>query len=424
MRRARRWPLFVILLLAIATGHSCQRAVRSLGDSRVEARRHAEALFGALAARFGPVLLDPRLEGVRAELARSALVPSRLLQASKNEPRLFEFMGTRTPGGYRLTLGQGVAAPQRPADYRGVLRLRALRQGEYEWTLREELAVGSVGAGPLAEALTQIFPAAGDLRPEEAPAAARASLPRTAAALGRLFRLETLRLEPAEGGAVAVTLEARLEPERLARQFPHYARYLTKYVSPARTRVILLDGTGATWWVAEARDNRFRLQLRVLRGNLAPWQGAPRALPDRLRVVTDVSAKMGLFRVGVRRLEGDVVLVRTPSRKAFIASFTHAPEWDLPFLIEPFLRSSLRRPFEGEGAQLGFGIESNSAGVTLLTRDYRIAVKESRIVRWLGGLGGDALSEFRRGAEAEANRFVGEALSALRQDVLALMESG
>jgi hypothetical protein len=61
----------------------------------------------------------------------------------------------------------------------------------------------------------------------------------------------------------------------------------------------------------------------------------------------------------------------------------------------------------------------------VLVRDYRLAVKESWIVRWLGRLAGSAMSEFWRGAEEEADTFNGQLIDALRADLLALLpESG
>ena len=60
----------------------------------------------------------------------------------------------------------------------------------------------------------------------------------------------------------------------------------------------------------------------------------------------------------------------------------------------------------------------------LLVRDYRLAVRESWIVRWLGSLAGTAMTEFWRGAEEEADRFSGQVLEALRMDVAALIEGG
>ena len=103
------------------------------------------------------------------------------------------------------------------------------------------------------------------------------------------------------------------------------------------------------------------------------------------------------------------------------AAFAREPDWVLPFAVKPLLRSSLRRPFEGDGAFLAYGIRESGPATTLASREYRIAVKESWVVRWLGGNTGDAMASFREGAEAEAERFDAEALMALRADLVRLL---
>jgi hypothetical protein len=130
--------------------------------------------------------------------------------------------------------------------------------------------------------------------------------------------------------------------------------------------------------------------------------------------------RSGIFRVGARGLEAEVRLTRGPREKSFVASFRSEPDWELPFFIEPFLRAPLRRPFEGDGAVLGFGVRDSGGAQTLAVRDYRVAVRESWLIRWLGALTSDAVNEFQRGAEAEADRFYGQALAALRADALVL----
>jgi hypothetical protein len=87
------------------------------------------------------------------------------------------------------------------------------------------------------------------------------------------------------------------------------------------------------------------------------------------------------------------------------------------------MRGSLRRPFEGEGALLGFGLRdvAGAPHALVASRHYRLAVSESWIVRWLGGSVGAAVADFRRGAQVEADRFARDALIALRDDVRALL---
>src|SRR5262245_15110191 len=129
-----------------------------------------------------------------------------------------------------------------------------------------------------------------------------------------------------------------------------------------------------------------------------------------------------MFRYGVQDLEADVRVVGRPGERRFEAVFGQEPGWVIPFLVKPFLRSSLRRPFEGEGASLAYALRENGSGMTVVSRDYRVAVKESWLVRWLGGNTSEAAASYRVGAEAEADRFSADALLALRADVIRLLE--
>jgi len=53
-------------------------------------------------------------------------------------------------------------------------------------------------------------------------------------------------------------------------------------------------------------------------------------------------------------------------------------------------------------------------------RQVRTAVRESAIMRWLGGLGATAFGDYTGNSEAEENRFLTEVFGALRQDVAAM----
>jgi hypothetical protein len=287
--------------------------------------------------------------------------------------------------------------------------------------VREELAVGGIRGAELAAVLTLLFRGAETLSESEARGRALAALPRAAAAWGRAFSLDELRIDHSPDGATALTLGARLRPESLERDFPRYARFLRKNATPVSFSIEAFESGGPRWWRAEGLRNRVTLHMRVHDGALAPLDAAPRPVPDRLRIRVDYTMKPGLFGVGLRGLEGELELVRSEHELGFRARFPRAPDWKLPFIIEPFIRASLRFPFEGEGAWLGFWLREQGEGRTLLAREFRLAVRESWIVRWLGGLTGSAVSEFRKEAEPEAERFGAEGLEALRGDVLDLL---
>ena len=139
-----------------------------------------------------------------------------------------------------------------------------------------------------------------------------------------------------------------------------------------------------------------------------------------LRASTAFSTRAGLFRIGFRQLEAEVDLVSSRQQAGFAARFQRTPDWDLPFVVQPFLRGSLRRPFEGEGARLALGLVAPGDGPALLTRDYRVAVRENGLMRWLSEFAGSTVMDFRSTAEVEFDRYAGEILEALHQDMLAL----
>ena len=408
----------------------CRQATASLGPGPSATRAEAADLLDSLSLRFGPIQMDPGFDARRAKLVRASLVPSRVFDdasvwmETRGEERGVEFVGGRAGSGYRIGVSVAARLPAEPAAYRGSLKLRRLGSAEFEWTMRDELAVGRIGGAALSRALSVAF-----LSMEESDAAGararwREALPRTSAALGRLFTLDVLQLQHDAQGGTTLTLAASLHPEGIALAFPRYARYLATYGPAMRLRATASDAMGATWWDLEFADGRFALRLRLHEGDLAPLQGMPRPIPDGLRVRTGFSTKMGMFRVGFLHLDADVLLIRDAHAKGFTARFRTSPDWELPFLAEQFVGSSLRRPFQAEGSLLAYALRDSAGSQTLLVRDYRIAVKESWIVRWLGGLTGSTVEEFRRSVEAESDRFTSEVLQALRADVVELIPAG
>jgi len=97
--------------------------------------------------------------------------------------------------------------------------------------------------------------------------------------------------------------------------------------------------------------------------------------------------------------------------------FKREPEWHFSFAADRLLKSPLRRPFIGDGALLRFAIHDGTDAQTLLTRDTRVAVQESAVMRWLGSLGATAMGEFAGGAETAENAFLAELFAALRTDI-------
>jgi hypothetical protein len=426
-RRACHPPAHSLGALAalLVTLGACAESSRALGDSPGEARHAVGELLGSIALRFGPRQRDPVYAALRPRLVRAALAPSRVHDdpsawtEREGERRVLTFGGGTRQGRYWIGVVPRAGDPRVPASYRGVLRLDREAQDEYVWRLREELAVGPATGERLDAALTALLLAAERAPEGDLGQALRGELPRTTQELGRLATLHRLESRKSEGAA-GLELDGSLEPATLARSHPRYARFIETYVVPVSMRIVARDEAGVEWWRVEHRDGRFGARLRASGGALSPRVGPPRRIPRRLAVTVDLSTRAGLFRVGLERLEAAVETYVSPRGRGFVARFRSEPQWVLPFVIRPLMRSSLRRPFEGEGAFLEGAILEGGGTQTLLMRDYQVAVRESWIVRWLGRFIGGAVSAFQGPAEQEADQLVAQVLLALRADLLSL----
>ena len=414
-------------LAAVSVLAACRVPAAALG-----APSTSDELLESLAARFGPHDRDARFDALRPRFAKSALVPSKLFHdntawtATSGDTRTLVLAGHGTPNHYALVVAGDAPPPVAPADYRRVMRLTHDGGDDYAWNVRDELAVGTVTGDQLGAALTALFAAAEHERDgADAHAAIDHDLPRTTAALGRAVSLDTLRLTPNKDGGADVHLAGTIHAERLTNTFPRLAHYLSHYVSPTGGEILVFDDANRAWWDAAKRGDAWSLDLRVANGNLAPLRGPPDRMPDHLHVRIDAATRTFIFHVGLANLVGDVTVTRAPNEHAFTATFRKEPDWQLPPLVETMLKAPLQRPFQGSGASVTFDIRDGQAheAPTVIFREYDLTVRESRIMRWLGGLGDAAVEDFRTGAETEFDQFAGETLSALRADVAQLTQT-
>lgn len=416
----------VLALGLLALGAAgCQQAARSLDETPAAASERSEALFSALADRFGPVALSPELAALRPRLLRAALVPSRIHPDTAIWTRLegprreLLFGAARQGGAYRMWAARDIPVPTGPGDYRGRLGLERLAKDDYRWTFREELGVGPLSPGSVERAFEALLRAAEASPREDARDLLRASLPRASAHLGRALSLDALTIAPRPQGGVTVGLAASLQPQRLAATLPGYAAFLRKHVAVMRVGLVELDARGRVW-EAGLRDGRALLRFAAHGGRLIPLAGIARQDQGRARLRMELTTKAGLFRLGFEGLIGDVVRRAGPNGLSVEMTYRDEPDWRLPFLVEPLLHASLRRPFDGEGSFLGYSLEPREGQASLLVRGYSLTVRESWVVRWLGGRVDATVGAFRSGAETEADRFTRELFLALRDDFAAL----
>jgi hypothetical protein len=418
----------ILPLLGLAVA-GCRPAARELAAGPA-GPAGSQALVQALADRFGPIDREPGFDVVRPKLAGAALVPSRVFDDASvwrvqgEGWRAVELDGYVRGTAYRIGARAEALPARTPGQYRGRLHLQQVQRGRFEWLVTEELAVGPARPSDLARALDALFRAAERSTDAGARAAIAEALPRASAKLGLLLRLEVLRLEPGADGATSAHLGVRLTPAGIRHFAPRYAAFLEKYARPIRASLVVADLGGATWWTLEAADNLWTLRVRLRDGSLAPLEGPPdRRLPGHLRATADFETRMGRFDVGAQGIAAHLAVTRTPGEKALSARFLEEPDWRLPFLVETFLDDPLRYPFEAPGLEIQWAARETPLG-TSLTGLYRARVRETWILRWLGGMVGNAVGEFRRGGEREADQFHRECLLALRDDLAALDDTG
>lgn len=425
----------MILLLAAGGFTACRGAALAYGTDPVAARVAFDELGEAIEARFSNVVRAPKFAKARLRIARYAFAPSKLVndtaiwtgsRSTRAGPeRDLELRAGLNGNQYTFAAVRGVDVPTRLGDQRHLISVRQLGEDDWFWHTDVDHAVGSMPPSRATDVFRALFLATERRGTTAAQAAAairtdyRTAFPRTTGALGRLVRLDSVSSLAQADGSTLVTLRFRVQGDTLARSFPAFGKYIRKYVEPARYH-LRLASAGADWFDAQAVDRVLTVRFRTAGGELRPLAGGPRTMPDTLTLHVDALAKFGLFTVGVTEMRGEFVHVRTATERAWAMRFTQEPQWHLPLIAERLLRSPLRRPFEGSGVVFRLGFRSGPSGQTLLSRTFDVAVRESAIMRFLGNLGFTAMSDYAGTVEEEENRFIAEAMRAMRADMAGL----
>jgi hypothetical protein len=302
------------------------------------------------------------------------------------------------------------------------VRLKRLSESEYEWYTNVDVALGRLRAEDLSNVIARTLASGEGKSPAAIRADYNASLPRTVAALGRLFTIDTLRTAHDAEGATTFDVAIRLTPAKLGATMPHYADYIDKYISKGRYRVTLADRSGARWLEAWAADYYVHFRVRSKDGRFAPLEGPVREMPKALTVTLDMSMRVLLFRVGWSNMVGEFNVIDSPHERGWLMRFAREPEWRLPPSVGRLLKTPLQRPFQGGGIPIRMSIRDVPGSQTLLNRRLSLVVRESGILRFLNRLSGTAVGDFLGPSEREANRFNADAFRALRADVAALLE--
>jgi hypothetical protein len=249
----------------------------------------------------------------------------------------------------------------------------------------------------------------------------RTSFPRATAALGRLFSLDTLRTIRDSESATTILLGVRLNPNGIRSAMPDFAKYLDKYVTPARYRAIVSDKRGGRWLEIAGDDNYATIRLRSLNGHFAPLNGPVGPIPDDLQLYSDFTTKILFFTVGYHGLVGDMSVIDSDRDRGWLLRFTREPDWKLPPTVGFMIRTPLKRPFQNGGATFRLVLHENPGDQTIIARHTTTVVQESAILRFIGRLGATAMGDFVGKSESEENRFSAEVFNALRLDIRALL---
>jgi hypothetical protein len=420
--RLLRTPAVTALILTAAPG--CQASIDAFGPSPDAARRLADAVFAGFAYRFYNVQRQPRFDRARRRMARGALTPSELYSDSSIWTRSSDRDSSRTlsiragyeNASYYFAPAVDVPTPANVGDERSEIRLSWLRGADYEWTTSVEHAVGTAPPAALAQVITATLTAFEGRTGQAALAHARATFPATTRHLAQLFTVDSLATTEASGATTA-TLGIRLRPDSARARYYFLAGWVERYLIPSIYRIRVTDRSGATFADIAARDGRITVRLRSKDRQLVSLEGAPRPLPDTLVLHAEYTARYRIFRVGFSGLQGEFTLERSPTERAWQFRFKTEPAWHFPLATRHLIRKPLRRPFEGRGIEFRLGIEAGESGQTLSTRRTRLAVSESAIMRWLGGLGNAAFGSLSGRVEREQNLFLYELFAALRVDI-------
>jgi len=418
-----------ITVASLALLGACRQAAPAFGPNLPGARQNAEEFFYSVGSRFTNIQRPPRIIHARAQFGHYALTPSGIyndttvwLAIGADSARLFGDEGRFSYDRYIVNTKLSTTPPDALTESREIVRLRKLTDNDYEWFTNVDVALGRMPAKTLSDVVAAALLGGEGKSPAAIRADYTASFPRTVAALGRLYTLDTLNATTDAEGATTYELAIRLTPEILKATMPHYSAYIDKYISKGKYRVTLTDKTGARWFDAWAANRYMHFKVRSKGGHFAPLEGAVRQMPEALSIHSDMSMKILVFTVGWTDMTGDFEFINTTHERGWSMRFAKEPDWTLPPTMGYLLKASLRRPFQGDGIPIRFSIKDTPGSQTLLNRRLALTVQESGILRFLNRLSGTAVGDFLGPSEREANRFNADAFRALRMDIAALLQ--
>jgi hypothetical protein len=415
--------------LLIASATACRDVAPAFGTTPAAARVNADGLFGGIAQRFTNVERSPKFLVGRGKLGHYALTPSVIYNDTSvwtawaaDSTRTLTIDGEFSNNRYLFTARPWPATPSdEPGDSRHYIRLRRIDENQFEWTTNVDIAAGRIKPDEFAGVISGLMTSGENRSVADLRADYRTNFPRTTAALGRLFSLDTLRTIRDVESATTIFLGVRLNPDRVRSSMPDFAKYLDKYVTPAKYRAIVSDKRGGRWVEIAGDDNYMTIKLRSLNGHFAPLNGPARPIPDDLQLYSDFTTKILFFTVGFHAMVADMSTINSDSDRGYFLRFTREPDWNLPPTVGFMIRSPLKRPFQDGGSTFRLVLHEIPGAQTIIARHTTTVVQESAILRFIGRLGATVMGDFVGKSESEENRFSADVFNALRLDIRALL---
>ena len=410
---------------------ACKDTPAAFGPSRSVARAHADELLTGLQQRFTNVDRSPEAAATLLRIDRALFTPSQVFDDSatwnvlrSDSIRATMLVGRVVHDRYVVARVNEAAPPSDLAASRDEIRLAQVAHDQFEWSTFVDQVLGAVTPEDVARVLGSVFATSAATDESALRTETVAVFPKSTEVLGKVFSIDSLQRTPREDGTALVNLVLKLHPEGLQSDYPAFAKYLRTYLNPMHMRSVAHDAAGGEWFDVDFSASRLRMRFRSdPDGHLAPIDGPRRPMPDSISLVSDFRTKVWLFSVGMTGLTTDVTMTHTSQLLSAQMTFRQEPHWHLPLAVAHFVRGSLRRPFAGPGAQYRVAVSNMDGDRTLLQRQGDVTVQESTIMRWFGGLGARAFSEFSGPAEVQESAYVAAMFGAIRDDIDAALGS-
>lgn len=386
-------------------------------------RARAELVFSSLGARVTEPWRDGKYDTARVRIANAALIPSRVWRdtstwtSTSTSRRTLLIGGRFTAQRYRLETAQTVATPTEPAESRHVINLTHLSGDAYAWDTEVLYAIGTASSGEIAAFTRALFAAAESRAERDVRADFAAVMPRTTAAMGQLFTLDSIHTSRLPDSSTIATFMVTTTPDGVQKKYPHFRNYVRKYIAPTRMRWSLTDNEGANFLDLWVTNSRLLLRVRTRGGRMVSLASPARPMPDSLTLNGEMTMKVKGITAGIRDYHAEFTVIRTDREAAWSLVSRREPQWVLPLATARLLRTPLRRPFQGNGSMFAIGVRDSVGGQTMLVRRLHLEVEESAILRFVGRLGATAVGDYRGDAERDQLAWLREVFQALAEDV-------